>query len=54
MDGLLRERMFKIVGYAATIVVIMFYVIANYATRHRHQQLTEPLRLVRAHATQSI
>jgi hypothetical protein len=48
VDGLLRERMFDLVGYAVTIAVIMIYVIANYASRHREkQELRSPIRIVR-------
>ena len=39
--------MFDLVGYAVTIAVIMIYVIANYASRHREkQELRSPIRIV--------
>lgn len=46
LDGLLRERMFSLVGYGATIIIIMLYVIANYGIKSERKQLTDPLRLV--------
>ena len=50
VDGLLRERMFDLVGYAATIAVIMIYVIANYASKRRDKhELQNPVRIVRVY-----
>ena len=45
MDGLLREKMFEMVGYAVTILVIMAFVVFNYAAKSKEWK--NPFRLVR-------
>ena len=43
-DGLLREKMFEIVGYCVAIAGIMVYIIANYGIKKEDGQV---LKLVR-------
>lgn len=45
MDGLLREKMYEMVGYAVTILVIMAIVVFNYVAKSK--EWNHPLRLVR-------
>ncbi|CAI8017670.1 hypothetical protein GBAR_LOCUS10695 [Geodia barretti] len=49
VHGLLQERMFALVAYSVTVVVIMLYVIVNYSTKGERDSLLEPLRLVLHH-----
>ena len=46
VHGLLQERMFALVAYSVTVVVIMIYVIVNYGIKGERDALLEPLRLV--------
>ena len=46
IHGLLQERMFSLVAYAATILIIMFYVIVNYWAKSETKARFQPLRLV--------
>lgn len=45
IDGLLREKMFEMVGYAVTILVIMTFVVFNYAAKSKEWK--DKFRLVR-------
>jgi len=43
-SGLLRERSFEMIGYAVAVLVIILYIIANYAVKGEEGQ---PIRLAR-------
>jgi hypothetical protein len=47
VHGLLQERMFAMVAYAVTIVVIVFYVVVNYGVKSERKARLQPLRLIR-------
>ena len=44
IDGLLREKMFELAGFAVAVTIIMIYIITNYIAKGEEGQV---LRLVR-------
>ncbi len=43
-DGLLRERPFEVIGYAATVFILVSYVIINYWVEGEQQDVIKLVR----------